>query len=105
EGPRRPPRNGALGNGTAGATNVLADSEIEIIALEPQAWRARGMPELSKARILVDIHLAPHPPEQWLEAEVSADVDQQVGAGGQVEEVGVTHAVGLPALVIHQDSR
>src|SRR5581483_5514450 len=88
------------GNGAGGAADPFSDGEVPVVAVEPGAAVAGGVPELREAGIDVDVGLAPEGAEQARVGQVAADVHEEVGATGDLGQGGPGQSLaGDPAVV------
>src|SRR5206468_1180113 len=96
------PLNAARRNPASLGPDVSANREMKIVALHAPAVVAGGQPELRESWILVDVRLAAHRFEQPVQLEMAADVHQQVGAPGEVQEIGAAGAMDRFAFAVNE---
>ena len=93
----RPPGDAAGRDGATGASDVLADGVIEVVALQTRPRISRRMPELSVPGIEVDIDPAgdhPHPGVR----PMTGDVHEGARGSHEVIQLGGGEAVGWPVV-------
>ena len=92
----RPPGDAAGRNRATGASDVLADGEIEVMALQTRPRISRRMPELSVPGIEVDIDPAGDHPHSGM-CPMTGDVHQGCRGSHEVVQFGGGEAVSGPS--------
>src|SRR5262249_47786126 len=83
-------------------SNVLADGEVEVMSGQVRPRVARSMPELGEARININVSFATQAAQERFVSQMATDVQKEIGAVRQFEQLSQAQAVHLRAVLIDQ---
>ena len=89
-------------NRAFGRADVLADREMEIVAIHTCARVAGCVPELRVSGIEIEVRLAAQASHQRFEREMTADVQQQVRAFGDIQDLAIRDAARHGTAVVNE---